>query len=133
MSIPLLSPQLLAPGFPSSSVELRTLRSAQAGLRPDGKGHDSGRLRKVANEFEAQLLGSWLQSLQQTYSIGAGDEDPPTGENYRYLGTQALATSLAQQGGIGIARMLLHSLQLSEAKNSSPRANVTAVTADSNQ
>ena len=43
--------------------------------------------RKAAREFEAQLIETWLQSLEQTYSIGAGKARLSGGDNYRYLGS----------------------------------------------
>jgi Rod binding domain-containing protein len=67
---------------------------------PPGKGP------KAAREFEAQLLGSLLGSLEKTFAHVPGEETPTGEDNYEYIGTQALASALAARGGFGIARMI---------------------------
>lgn len=63
---------------------------------------------KAAREFEAQLLGSLLESLQKTFAHVPGGEQAFTGQdNYDYLSNQAFATALANKGGFGIADMIL--------------------------
>ena len=62
------------------------------------------RLHKSAQEFEAMLLADLMKM--------ASEEDEPEGESdqscrgYDDLRNQAVATALAGDGGIGIARML---------------------------
>jgi Rod binding domain-containing protein len=66
------------------------------------------KLTKVAQEFEGILLSSLLEEVQKgtldpsDASLGAGSE------TLRSLGTQAVAQALAQRGGLGIARMIVH-------------------------
>jgi Rod binding domain-containing protein len=65
--------------------------------------------QKAARDFEAMLLTPVLDSLQKTFS---GDlEDAPGASDYRLMGTQALASAMAERGGIGIARLVLSHLQ----------------------
>jgi Rod binding domain-containing protein len=65
-----------------------------------------GKGQKAAREFEAQLIGTVLQSLEKTLASLPG-QDPIAGEdNYNYLGTQALASAVTAGGGFGIARMI---------------------------
>jgi Rod binding domain-containing protein len=61
---------------------------------------------KAAQDFEAVLLGSLLESLQKTFS-GASEDRPVGSENYAAMGTQALASAMSAHGGIGIAQMIL--------------------------
>jgi len=69
-----------------------------------------GKGEKAARDFEAILLTSLMDSLQKTFSGGA--EDPtPGASDYRLMGTQALASAIADRGGIGIARLILSHLQ----------------------
>jgi Rod binding domain-containing protein len=66
------------------------------------------KLKKAAQEFEGVLLSTWLEEMQKS-SLGssrAGQE--AGGETLRSLGTQAVAQALAQRGGLGIARMIVH-------------------------
>lgn len=86
---------------------LRQLQSAQ-GTSEDGK------IEKGAKEFEAMLLGTWLQQAEQSMAIVPGadddDEDGSGQEQMMSLGVQSLATSLSASGGIGIAAMIAKSL-----------------------
>lgn len=66
---------------------------------------------KAARDFEALLLAPVLDALQQTFAGVSGDSDMPGASDYRGMGTQALAQSIAAQGGIGIAELVLRHLQ----------------------
>jgi Rod binding domain-containing protein len=61
---------------------------------------------KAAREFEAQLIGTVLQSFEKSFAALPGQNDMAGDDNYNYLGTQALATAIADGGGFGIARMI---------------------------
>ena len=69
----------------------------------------SPKLVKAAQEFEAILLSTWLEKLQESYAGGDDSMDPAHG-TLASMGTQAIASALAARGGIGIARMLLQHL-----------------------
>jgi Rod binding domain-containing protein len=66
--------------------------------------------RHAALEFESVLLQTLLEPLEKSFSTLPGKDDLSGGDNYHYLGTQALASSLAQSGGLGLARMMVRSL-----------------------
>jgi Rod binding domain-containing protein len=77
-----------------------------------GKKADPGsriqKLNKAAQEFEGVLLSSWLQEIQKS-SLYSSEADLGAGsETLRSLGNQAVALALAQRGGLGIARMIVH-------------------------
>ena len=71
---------------------------------------------KAAQEFEAHLLASLLDSLEKTFSTVPGQSAVPGADDYNYLGTQALASALAASGGFGIAAMIAPHLGEHEGK-----------------
>ena len=73
----------------------------------------SSKLRKSAQEFEAILLQSWLEKMNQSF-VGASESQDAAHDTVSSLGTQAIASALAARGGIGIAAMLLRQLQPSQ-------------------
>lgn len=68
------------------------------------------KLAKAAQEFEAILLTSWLEKMNQSF-VGSQESRDPAHDTVSSLGTQAIASALAARGGIGIAGMLLRQLQ----------------------
>jgi Rod binding domain-containing protein len=75
-----------------------------------------GRGAKAAREFEANLIGSLLESMEKTFATLPGDSTLPGADNYNYMGTQALAQGLAARGGFGIAAMISRHLPPHEGK-----------------
>lgn len=65
-----------------------------------------GKGQKAAREFEAQLIGTVLQSLEKTFADLPGEDAMAGSDDYNYLGTQALASALASGGGFGIAHLI---------------------------
>jgi Rod binding domain-containing protein len=65
-----------------------------------------GRGAKAAREFEANLIGSLLESMEKSFANLPGESTLPGTDNYNYMGTQALAEGLAARGGFGIAAMI---------------------------
>ncbi len=61
---------------------------------------------KAAREFEANLIGSLLESLEKTFAALPGESTIPGADEYNYVGVQALAEGLAARGGFGIAAMI---------------------------
>jgi hypothetical protein len=69
-----------------------------------------GKGAKAAREFEAQLIGSVLKSLEKTFASVPGQEATAGEDDYNYLGTQALASAIAAGGGFGIAKLIARHL-----------------------
>jgi len=69
----------------------------------------SPKLVKAAHEFEAMLLQSWLEKMNQSFVGESGSLDPAH-DTVSGLGTQAIAQALSAKGGIGIAKMILRQL-----------------------
>jgi hypothetical protein len=61
---------------------------------------------KAAREFEANLIGSLLESFEKTFAALPGESTIPGADEYNYVGIQALAEGLAARGGFGIAAMI---------------------------
>jgi hypothetical protein len=87
-------------------------------LPPDLNAAPSPSVRgaKAAREFEAQLIGNLLDSLEKTFA-GLPEQGSLAGsDDYSYLGTRALAGALADRGGFGIAAMISQYLVAHEGK-----------------
>jgi Rod binding domain-containing protein len=79
-----------------------------------------GKGEKAAREFEAQLIGTVLESLEKTFAALPGQSAMAGEDNYNYLGTQALASALAAGGGFGIARMIAPHLSSANSTSRQP-------------
>jgi Rod binding domain-containing protein len=84
---------------------------------------DDAKIAKGSKEFEAILVGSWLQQAEQSFATvpGADDDQDAGGEQMMSLGVQTLATSMAASGGIGIGKMIAKAMHANAEK-----ANVQA-------
>jgi Rod binding domain-containing protein len=72
------------------------------------------KLVRAAHQFEAVLLSQLLGSLERTFSA-LGEKKTETGsDHYQFLGMQALASSVAEKGGLGIADMIVRNLKRRE-------------------
>ena len=76
----------------------------------------------AAHQFEAVLLNTLLGSLEHSFSDLPGKKAAVGSDNYHYLAMQALASNLSAHGGIGIADMIVRSLQKSGTP-ATPAAN----------
>jgi len=77
-----------------------------AGAQPTAASSYNRRVLQAASEFEGQFLTSVFGALEKTFTaIGAPPSDPGA-ENYQAMSMQALGKSLAQDGGIGIAKLI---------------------------
>jgi Rod binding domain-containing protein len=84
--------------------------TAKAVLKNEAAAKDARKNEKAACDFEAMLLAPVFDSLQKTFA-GDDDQKTPGADDYRQMGTQALAKAIAERGGIGIAQMILRHLQ----------------------
>src|ERR1700721_227176 len=69
---------------------------------------DDAKIEKGAKEFEAILVGSWLQQAEQSFATvpGADEDQDAGGRQMMSLGGQKLATAKAANGGLGIGKMI---------------------------
>ena len=92
----------------TSMLQLSEDRMLQ-GMKSPNSTADAAKIDKGATEFEAILVGSWLQQAEQSFATvpGTDDEDQDVGrDSMMSLGVQTLATSMAAMGGIGIGKMV---------------------------
>ncbi|MFP5230526.1 MAG: rod-binding protein [Acidobacteriota bacterium] len=81
---------------------------------------DKSKIEKGAKDFEAMLLSSWLQQAEQSFATVPGadsdDDDAAGRDQMMSFGTQALAQSMANSGGIGIGKMIAQAMERTAAK-----------------
>jgi Rod binding domain-containing protein len=78
----------------------------------------SSRGAKAARDFEAQLIGSLLQSMEKTFATLPGEKTLAGADDYNAIATDALSQALAARGGFGIAAMISRHLTAHEGKGS---------------
>jgi Rod binding domain-containing protein len=94
-------------GATTNLLQLQESRVVQKGAAPK-KLTDDAKIDKSAQQFEAILVGTWLNEAQQSFaSVPGGDTDRDAGgDQMMSLGVQSLSTSLAASGGLGIGKMI---------------------------
>ena len=89
--------------------------------------NNDAKINKSAQEFESMLLSTWLQQAEQSMASvpGASDDDESGGqrEQIMSLGVQSLSTALAASGGIGIGKMIAHSLHAAANREQAAQAS----------
>jgi Rod binding domain-containing protein len=86
---------------------------------------NDAKIEKGSKEFEAILVGSWLQQAEQSFATvpGADDDDQDPGKGQMMsLGVQTLATSIAGSGGFGIGKMISKAMHANAEKASGQAA-----------
>ena len=68
------------------------------------------RLVHAAHEFEAQMMKELLKPLAQSSGLTGDDSDAGSAGALGEFATESLAQAMSQQGGLGIATQLIHSL-----------------------
>ncbi len=111
-------------GQAQSDQTLARVRANQGSKSPD-------KVEKAARDFEAILLGQWLEQAQKTFSAVPGSDDDdqedadPGKDEFKAIAMQSLAASVAASGGIGIAKMIsrqLHRADGTAAPGGTPEA-----------
>ncbi|HEX4322503.1 MAG TPA: hypothetical protein VHZ52_16435 [Acidobacteriaceae bacterium] len=116
-------------GFGSLNTQSSLLASNQdrllQGVKSATKANDSAKIDKGARDFEAVLVGSWLQQAEQSFATVPGaddDENAGTRDQVMSYGVQSLATSLAASGGLGIGTMIAKAMHARADKESGQAA-----------
>ena len=90
-------------------------------LRADAAQNPNAALEEVAAQFESIFLQQMLKSMRDA-TVKSDLFDSSQMETYQSMADQQLALQLAEQGGIGLARMMVEQMQTSglvdEAKGS---------------
>jgi Rod binding domain-containing protein len=100
-----------------------TLTSLSSGLRPTNHRQEAAaavdasqtpahrKLLKSAQEFEGMLISQLMGDFKAGLSSLAGDAPLAGSETLNSLAVQTLARGLAERGGLGIGKMLVHQLE----------------------
>jgi Rod binding domain-containing protein len=98
-------------------LHLQQARVVQKGATPK-KLTDDAKIDKSAQQFEAILVGTWLNEAQQSFgSVPGGDADRDAGgEQMMSLGVQSLSTAMAASGGLGIGKMIAKAMHAAADK-----------------
>jgi Rod binding domain-containing protein len=94
-------------GRATDLLQLQEARVMQKGAAPK-RLTDDAKIDKSAQQFEAILVGTWLNEAQQSFaSVPGGNTDRDAGgDQLMSLGVQSLSTSMAASGGLGIGKMI---------------------------
>ena len=102
----------VSPSLNPTGVGIRLPNATSNSLNSQVENPEPGsrlqKLEKVARDFEGVLLSSWLEEVQKSSLDPSGPGQAAGSETLRSLGTQAVAQAIAQRGGLGIARMIVH-------------------------
>ena len=80
-------------------------------ISPDrGSGREAGKIDKAGRDFEAILIGSLLRDCTRSFSGVPGASQAAGEDDYAYLATQVLASTLSSGDGLGIGKMVARSL-----------------------
>jgi peptidoglycan hydrolase FlgJ len=101
---------------------MNAISGMASAITPASEKSDPAKLARTAHQFEAVLLNQLFGSLEHSFSTLGKDDSADGADQYRYLGMQALATSIAGSGGIGIAGMIIRSLNQREQHSAGPGA-----------
>src|ERR1039458_401670 len=88
-------------GLGSLSAQTSALQSSEdrliQGVKQPKSAVDAAKIDKGAKEFEAVLVGSWLQQAEQSFGTvpGADDGQDVGRDSMMSMGVQTLATSMA--------------------------------------
>ena len=79
------------------------------------------KIDKGAKEFEAILLGSWLQQAEQSFATLPGTDDDSgdkdvASDSIMSFGVQAVSKSIADSGAFGISKMIAKALHAAADK-----------------
>ena len=104
----------------ASAKPINTPSATSASAVPPSQGEDAlkstpvGRkLMKAAQEFEANLLSSWWEEAEKgIHDSMGGEQGLGSGfDGLKGLAMNNMAMSMVKSGGIGISRMIFHSLE----------------------
>ena len=104
-------------------------------LRADAAKNPNAALEEVASQFESIFLQQMLKSMRDA-TVKSDLFDSSQMETYQSMADQQLALQLAEQGGIGLARMMVEQMQTSglvdEAKGSEGAPSTDLKSVESN-
>jgi len=104
-------------GLSGAAPAASPLDWASAALAAGNRKTDAEGIRAAAAEFEALLVGQMLRSMREAGGGGwLGGDEQDAAFSLMEMAEQCLATALAAQGGLGLARIVEQSLAAQAAK-----------------
>jgi Rod binding domain-containing protein len=94
-------------------------------IKSNAGASDDAKIEKGSKEFEAILVGSWLQQAEQSFATvpGADEDQDAGGQQMMSLGVQQLATAMAANGGLGIGKMIAKAMHENAEKANTQAAS----------
>jgi len=84
---------------------------ASTNIAPLPKKSDASKLAEAATQFEALLIGQLLKSAKGPDGEGLMGSEDTTGSALIDMGEQQFAQALANNGGVGIAKMVIAKME----------------------
>jgi Rod binding domain-containing protein len=114
ISLPLAAQARAGRGSPVAGVSTR----ASAPKKNDG-----AHIAEAARQFESLLISQLLKSTQEAGGAGwLGTGEDQAGAQALELAQEQFAQTLAKQGGLGLARLVVSGLRQAAARSSEPGA-----------
>lgn len=87
--------------------------TSPSGAQPSSTNNDPARVRDAACQFESLMIAQLMKSMHEGGKgwLSDGNDDDQAGETATQLAEEQFAQSLARQGGLGLARMVVSGLQ----------------------
>jgi len=89
-------------------LEITAARPPMAGEAPR---HDPARVREAASQFESLLIGQLMKSARESSTGWLSDGEDQAGATATEMAEEQFAQTLARQGGLGLARMVISGLE----------------------
>ncbi len=90
-------------------AQIHAMQGAQKNAA-DVSSEQTAKLKHVATDFEALLIGQMLRCARESSSENSDDDSDQTNESLIELGEQQFAKAIANSGGLGIANMIVAGL-----------------------
>lgn len=87
-----------------------------SGIAPVAPPEDVARLKKSAGEFESLLIAQMLKSARESGSGWFGTGDDEASSTTAGYAEEQFAQTIASQGGLGIASMLVKGLEADQQR-----------------
>jgi Rod binding domain-containing protein len=107
------------------------IQGVSAGLTPGAVAQNVAKLKKSAGEFEALLIGQMLKSARESGSGWFGTGDDEASSTTAGYAEEQFAQTIASQGGLGIATMLVKGLAADQQRLDARRDSSTSASSQS--
>jgi peptidoglycan hydrolase FlgJ len=84
------------------------------GAGAPAKRDDPEKIREAATQFEALLIGQMMRTVRESGGGWMGSGDSGASGIAMDMAEQQFAQSMASQGGLGLARLVMNGLQTAE-------------------